>query len=151
MIASLQPIIWPLAAKRLCPQFMQQSPRAYAGGVRPKMPVNLPWNAASSRFGIVDSRSLPIPGVVHQMMPVSITQYGFIGISRDSAGVPLGGCTVKLYRESDDAMVDVTISDANGDFRFKSASQVGVTYYVRWYLAGSPDRAGTSLNGLVPG
>lgn len=143
------PILWPLGGKLRHPLFLQQRPRANQGLLPPKRPVNMPWNAVSSRVGEPDTPTA-FPSVVHQMMPIAITEFGFIGISRDSTGTALGGCTVKLYRETDDALMETTTSDANGNYRFKSAAPVGVTYYVRWYLAGSPDRAGTSKNGLVP-
>lgn len=90
-----------------------------------------------------------IPAVAHQPLPYPPTQFGFVGISRDSTGAALGNCTVKLYRERDDAVVETTISDANGNYSFKTASTIE-TYYARWYLAGSPDRAGTSKNALAP-
>lgn len=95
-----------------------------------------------------------LPSVVHPL-PRPATEFGFVGISRDSTGTPLGGCTVKLYREDNtgagnDVVVEITTSDANGNYIFTAATPVGATYYVRWYLAGSPDRAGTSKNALAP-
>lgn len=132
----------------LQPPFMQQRPRSIGGLLAPTVPVNRPWSTVSGQFGIVDVPS-SMPNVVHQFLPYPPTQFGFVGITRDSTGGALGGCTVKLYRERDDFAVETTVSDANGNYRLTTASTIE-TYYVRWYLAGSPDRAGTSKNTLSP-
>lgn len=71
-----------------------------------------------------------------------------IGVTRDSSGVALAACTVKLYRTIDDAFIYQTISDGSGNYIFDGVQQ-GFTYYVVAYLVGSPDTAGTTLNTLV--
>lgn len=143
------PMIWPLRNRLRQSAFMQQRPKSAGSSPLPVVPVNLPWNSVSAHVGGSDA-SPPYPSVVHQLLPIPPTQFGFIGISRDSTGAALGGCTVKLYRERDDFAVEATVSDANGNYRFVTASMIE-TYYTRWYLAGSPDLAGTSKNTLVPG
>ncbi len=137
------------APKLMQPSFMQQRPRSAGRRLAPETPINRPWNVTSSRFGIVDVPSRVMPSVVHQLLPIPPAWFKVEGITRDSAGVALAGCTVKVYRSSDDLMVGSTISDANGVFSVQLASGLE-TYYVRYYLAGAPDVAGTSQNGLSP-
>lgn len=70
-----------------------------------------------------------------------------IGITKDRAGLPLGGCVVHLFRTADDVKVAATVSDGAGVFSF--AVPAGVAHYAVAYLAGSPDVAGTTVNTLV--
>jgi hypothetical protein len=42
--------------------------------------------------------------------------YKIVGVTKDSNGNPLGGCTVDLFRTSDDLKIDKTISDAAGNY-----------------------------------
>jgi hypothetical protein len=42
--------------------------------------------------------------------------FGFVGISRDQYGSPLGGVTMKLFHTVDNALVDVEVSDAAGNY-----------------------------------
>lgn len=69
------------------------------------------------------------------------------GVSRDSAGNPLGGVTVKLFHTSDDSFVTSTISDGSGNWTLYNVS--GEPFYIVEYLAGAPDVFGTSPNNLV--
>lgn len=41
---------------------------------------------------------------------------GFVGVSRDQYGSPLGGCTVRCFVASTDELVARVTSDANGNF-----------------------------------
>ena len=70
------------------------------------------------------------------------------GISRDSAGVALGGCTVLLFRTQDRTLVAETVSDGAGNYSFSVMK--GGPFFLVEYKAGSPDVSGTSLNTLVP-
>lgn len=70
------------------------------------------------------------------------------GVSRDSAGAQLGFCTVKVFQTANDEKVAEVVSDATGNWSVEMLRQ-GPFYLVE-YLIGSPDRAGTSLNTLVP-
>jgi hypothetical protein len=70
------------------------------------------------------------------------------GVTRDSTGVALAGCTVHLIRTVDDVEVDVMVSSAAGVYAFVAASPY-VTYYIVAYKAGSPDVAGTTANTLA--
>ena len=71
-------------------------------------------------------------------------QLWLTGVSRDSAGSPLGNCTVKIFRTFDDVKVAQTVSDGSGNWS-RQISELGPFFYVE-YLAGAPDRAGTSIN-----
>lgn len=67
------------------------------------------------------------------------------GISRDSVGAVLGNCTVDLYT-NDKVFSNTTTSDGSGNYSFQVAD--GTKWFIRAYLVGSPDRAGTSKNDL---
>ena len=72
-----------------------------------------------------------------------------VGITKDHTGAVLPGCTVKLFRTSDDVYVASAISNAVGRYVLSTSGDNG-PYYVVAYLAGSPDVAGTTLNTLMP-
>jgi hypothetical protein len=73
---------------------------------------------------------------------------GLSGITRDSTGAVLGGCTVDMFYTATDAFVQSTTSNAVGAFSFSQMAP-GPYYFVA-YLPGSPDVAGTSVNTLQP-
>lgn len=70
------------------------------------------------------------------------------GVTRDNVGAPLGNCTVDLFITATDAWVAQTISDGSGNWSLPV--YVSGPFFARAYLAGSPDRAGTTLNTLDP-
>lgn len=70
------------------------------------------------------------------------------GVTRNSAGSPLGNCVVDMLRTADDVKVADTKSDFSGNFRIDVLSPG--PYYLVAYLAGSPDLAGTSVNTVQP-
>ena len=51
----------------------------------------------------------------------SASRFGFVGVTRDSFGSALGGCTVLLFRTSDNVLQDSTTSDTNGAFLLNTA------------------------------
>lgn len=71
------------------------------------------------------------------------------GVTRDSAGAILGGCTVELFSTSSDLLMLSTVSDAVTGIYLFSVPDAG-PYYIVAYKAGAPDVAGTSVNTLVP-
>lgn len=86
-----------------------------------------------------------------------------VGISRDYAGVALGFCRVLIFETRDPMAPDVpgaaagtkpplfvteVISDAGGNWSVTLAPK-GAAYFIVYYLAGSPDRAGTTKNTAV--
>jgi hypothetical protein len=68
------------------------------------------------------------------------------GVTKDSTGAVLAGCTVDLFNATTDVRLQMMVSDANGLYSFQV--QPGVTYYVVAYKAGAPDLAGTTVNTL---
>ena len=68
------------------------------------------------------------------------------GVTKDASGVPLGGCTVDLFRTSTNEMVDSVVSDAAGNY--KAGSPYEGAHYCVAYKTGSPDVFGTSKNTL---
>ena len=80
--------------------------------------------------------------------PTSPSWYKISGVTKDSVGSVLPNCIVKLYRTIDDQLVRTVISDSTGQYWFDVAGD-GLQYYVKAYLAGNPDVAGTTFNTLV--
>jgi hypothetical protein len=70
-----------------------------------------------------------------------------IGVTRDSTGAPLGGCTVDLFNTAGDVVVDTVVSEPDGYFAVGDPN--GVNCYMVAYLAGAPDVAGTTVNTLT--
>lgn len=75
------------------------------------------------------------------------SRLGFVGITRDQYGAPLGGCSVRVFRTSDGVLVHETVSDANG--QFLGCAYDTAAYFLVFYKAGSPDVFGTTVNTLV--
>ena len=69
------------------------------------------------------------------------------GVSRDSAGVALAGCTVDIFRSENNAFVVRTTSDGSG--AWSVPINVSGPFFIREYKANAPDLAGTSANGLT--
>jgi hypothetical protein len=72
-----------------------------------------------------------------------------VGYTRDAYGAPLGGCTVKAFRTSDDSRQATVVSDANGLYTITTPFADG--HYLIVYKAGPPDICGTTTNTLAPG
>lgn len=77
-------------------------------------------------------------------------RYGFIGVTRDAYGAPLGGVTVKLYRTSTDEMVSTAVSDPLGNYAVTSGYYPD-GHYVVMYKSGTPDVFATTANTLIGG
>lgn len=69
------------------------------------------------------------------------------GYTIDSDGAILGSCVVKLFRTSDDLLIDTATSDSNGYYTL--CATVGGPFYVIAYKAGNPDVSGTTVNSLA--
>lgn len=82
------------------------------------------------------------------MPPPTWNPLSFSGVTRDVNANPLGGCTVKLFRTSDNALMQTTVSDGSGNYSFQQVG-IGSLYYVVAYLPGSPDVAGTTVRTLA--
>lgn len=71
------------------------------------------------------------------------------GVTKDSTGAILGGCTVKLYLSAGDVLFDSQISDSvTGVYEFRTPASI-TQYYIVAYKAGSPDVTGTTVNTLI--
>lgn len=71
------------------------------------------------------------------------------GVVRNGAGAAVVGATVDLF--TDDAIkqfIGQTITDGAGAYSIRVPTNA-TTYFARMYVVGSPDRAGTTANGLV--
>lgn len=75
--------------------------------------------------------------------------YLISGVTRDSAGNPLGGCSVQVFETVSNLFRGATISDGSGNYQIEVSGDLGITFRVDAYLAGSPDKAGTSVNSIV--
>jgi hypothetical protein len=90
-----------------------------------------------------------VPAVVRPLnIPARIAMIS--GITRDSTGAVLGGCTVELYLTATDEPLFKVVSDATtGVFTFTCARYAPRTHYIVAYKAGGTDVAGTTLNTLT--
>jgi len=70
------------------------------------------------------------------------------GITRDSTGAALGNVTVQVFETATDRYITEVISDANGVYVIPVGIGTG-PYYLVAYIAGAPDRGGTTVNTLV--
>jgi hypothetical protein len=70
-----------------------------------------------------------------------------IGVTKDSTGAVLAGCTVEVLRTSDDNKTDSQVSDASGNYEC-SIYEDG-PFKALAYKIGSPDVAGTTINTLT--
>lgn len=78
----------------------------------------------------------------------SSSRYGFTGVTRDSLGTAIGTCVVKLYRTSDDSLLDSTVSDPSGNFLLNTPYYPD-THYIVAHKTGSPDVDGVTQNTLI--
>jgi hypothetical protein len=75
------------------------------------------------------------------------TSVNIVGVTRDASGAPLASVTVKLFKTSDNSLVNSTVSDGSGVYSFTVTPSTA--YYLLAYKSGTPDVAGTTLNTLV--
>ena len=76
------------------------------------------------------------------------SRVGFVGVTRDQYGTPVGSCVVQLFLTATDAFIMEVTSDASGNFLLQSWYSPD-THYIVAYKAGSPDIFGTTVNTLV--
>lgn len=116
----------------------------------PSLPKPILFALKTKMSVVLRARARPLPA-----LGVTIT-----GVSRDSTGTPLAGCTCTLFRVTDAPTPDpsgrggpvftqvaVTTSDGSGNYSFV----VGFDgpYRVTFDLAGAPVRAGLTLKTLA--
>jgi len=76
-------------------------------------------------------------------------QWLITGVTKDSTGAPLGGCTVTLFKAVDNMPSATTVSDAAGNYTFTIDGNSQARFAVS-YKPGSPDVTGATVNTLVP-
>lgn len=72
------------------------------------------------------------------------------GVCRDVGSSPLSGVVLQGFRTSDDASSGYEVQSRSDGSYDLPTNFPSVAHYVVAYLAGSPDRAGTTVNTLVP-
>jgi len=77
------------------------------------------------------------------------SRYGFTGITRDQYGSVLGSCVVKLFRTSDDKLIDTTTSNATTGAFLLNTPYYPDTHYIYVHKTGSPDVDGVSPNTMI--
>lgn len=70
------------------------------------------------------------------------------GTSRDNTGAALGGCEVQVF-DGSNVFVGQVISDGSGAWSLSVPTNSG-PFWARYYLAGSPNRAGSTDYFQVP-
>ena len=140
----------------------------FFGGRPPFMPGRWLPQAWNTPFGVTDAAvrywTIPKPilfavnglqlsahGIFHPiaaMSPYPSTKLWITGTTWDNTGAALAGCTVRLFRTSDNKLFETLISDANGNFGFSSVG-LSEQYYIVAYRAGNPDVAGVTVNTLT--
>lgn len=85
---------------------------------------------------------------MRQPQPVVLPPLVIAGVTRDSAGAPLGNCSIDLFRTSNDALACSVQSDGSGNY-VSNPVGLGEKFYAVAYKPGSPDVAGTSVNTLT--
>lgn len=76
------------------------------------------------------------------------SRFGFTGITRDANGTAVATCIVKLFRTSDDVLLDTQISDTLGQFLL-STPYYPDAHYIVAHKTASPDIDGVTVNTLV--
>ena len=94
------------------------------------VPSNWPWSPVDPASG-------------------AASRYGFVGVTRDVYGSAVGNCTVKLYRTSDDILIDSTISDVTTGAFLLNTPYYPATHYLVAHKTGSPDIDGVTPNTLI--
>lgn len=154
MIGSMSAIIFKLKG-------IASSDEQY-GGMTPFFPSARP-PVRITPFGVTDTDikgpTIPKPILLYKLrqpqfasktkvQPMPVTVLRIFGVTKNSTGVPLGGCSVDLFETISKRYVASTVSDVSGNYEFRSAS-LSTAYQVVAYLPGSPDVAGVTVNTLV--
>ncbi len=71
------------------------------------------------------------------------------GVTKDSGGTPISGCTVQGFVTSTDAYVGEDVSRDDGTYLLGTDTLPGVAHYLVAYKPGSPDIAGTTVNTIT--
>jgi hypothetical protein len=82
--------------------------------------------------------------------PGTQTSNFIIGRVADEANNSVAGAVVQGFRTSDDAFVGQVESNVDGHYVLPTFNANNVAHYLVAYIPGSPDRAGTTVNTLIP-
>lgn len=117
-------------------------------------------SVAGSSSGLAGGIIMPAPKMVSDVTPMTVKQRppaiklqlgqwrrAVYGLTKNSAGVLLPGCTVDLFDTATDTKRDSCVSDASA--RYEVSAYLDGPFYIVAYLAGSPDVAGTTVNTLI--
>lgn len=74
---------------------------------------------------------------------------GFVGVTRDATGAPLGGCTVRAFVTATNELVSQVTSDANGNY-VATSPYLENHYLVVHKSAAVPPVAGASIDTVQP-
>jgi hypothetical protein len=106
------------------------------------------WDESGSLLGNVDG--VPAAGAHFSSARNQVRQQWLItGVTKDSTGAALGGCTVTLFKTVDNMPSAITVSDEAGNYSFSIDGNSQARFAVS-YKAGSPDVTGATVNTLVP-
>lgn len=97
--------------------------------------------------GVIKTGMLPVVASFAMFGSIESPPHVIRGVTRDSTGAVLAGCTVFLFRTSDNSYVSSSTSDANGNYVLPASPLL--QHYVVAYLVGSPDVSGVTLNTLL--
>ena len=93
------------------------------------------------------------------LAPRNPIRYCITGVTKDSVGVALGGCTVEVYEtipginprtmEPTGRFVGSAVSDTDGNYNVCVHSTPGATFQAKAYKQAGPDVAGVTVNTLT--
>lgn len=72
------------------------------------------------------------------------------GLCVDASDVAISGANVMAFRTSDGTPAGITVQSRDDGSYDAPSAYPGVNHFVRAYIAGSPDRGGTTLDTLQP-
>lgn len=87
-------------------------------------------------------------GSYDQAGPGGASRFGFVGVTRDSNGTPVGNCVVKLFRTSNDLLIDKITSDPLGNFLLNTPYYPD-QHYIVCHKVDGPVISGASVNTLI--
>lgn len=87
-------------------------------------------------------------GPMERIAEGAASRVGFVGITRDQYGAPLGGVTCSLFRTSDRQWIMDVVSRSDGGFGLVSPYSPD-THFIVYLKSGAPDVFGTTKQTLV--
>lgn len=97
--------------------------------------------------GILEGTSIAW-GPYDQAGPGGSSRFGFVGVTRDANGTPVGNCVVKLFRTSNDLLIDKITSDPLGNFLLNTPYYPD-QHYIVCHKVDGPVISGASVNTLI--